>query len=381
MNMKQKRTLKNRIVEYADGNDLTSAIPTADSFRSRVLPEETDEHVQQASVIIINYNGGADLIACLAALSVQNLLREVVIVDNASVDGSLETAMESFPEHTFIRSVVNLGFGGGANLGAQSASGQVLVFLNPDTIVAAGCIDELVVRLTEKAGVAGPLIITEGTTEPDYGATIDLMGLPRGITDDRIPLFIQGCCLAASRECFDSVGGFDEDYFLFVEDTEFAWQALRRGFEVQVVKTATAHHRGGASAIGGYLRQGVIETTSMRILLRERNTTAMLLACAPAQWFPMLLVTTFVRAFAFATLLVVNRRLKDVGRLIDGYFWNMKRLPVTMHRRFRPGTDSESSKRAWRRVIHGFFIWSVIRNRSAIRLVNVSGRPSKSSFN
>lgn len=321
-------------------------------------------------MIIVNFNGGHDLLLCLGALDTQFPIHEVLVVDNASVDGSIEVAAERFPHATILRSEENLGFAGGANLGARHAVGDVLIFLNPDTIVGPGCIDRLAAELMFHPGVAGPLIITDGLEQCERGATIDLMGLPRGLTEDRPPLYVHGCCLATSRECFDSVGGFDERYFLFAEDVEYSWQALRHGYEVRVVEEAAARHRGGAVAIGGYLRDGHIETTSMRILLRERNTAAMLLACAPVLWLPVLLLTSLARTAAFAALLVVNGRSRDAGRLLTGLSWNVRQIRATMRRRWRQGTTAEGVQRAWRRVAFRLFLWDLARSGLEVRFVD-----------
>src|ERR1035438_3282147 len=123
------------------------------------------------SVIIVNYNAGAELLNCVEALGDDVPIAEILVVDNASVDGSALTCTQRYPHVRVVRSEENLGFAGGANLGAAHATAEILIFLNPDTIPGPGCIDELYQELSARDGVAGPLV-SVGTNLAEYGLTI-----------------------------------------------------------------------------------------------------------------------------------------------------------------------------------------------------------------
>src|SRR5436190_10168824 len=111
----------------------------------------------RASIIIVAYNAHAYLEKCLSSvLETSGARCEVILVDNASSDGSAEVAAQKFPHVRVIRNADNPGFGQGNNLGAQWATGNYLVFLNPDTIVEAGWLEALITALEEnpRAGLA-----------------------------------------------------------------------------------------------------------------------------------------------------------------------------------------------------------------------------------
>lgn len=320
--------------------------------------------------IVVNFNGGTDLLTSLGAACSQLPADRIIVVDNASTDGSVELAASQYPDVRVLGSATNLGFAGGANLGATVASGDALLFLNPDTFLLPGCVDLLCRAIAAGAGVVGPMLRVGAEETPEHGATIDVMGMPRGLTNARPPLYVSGCCLATSRRCFDAVGGFDDRYFLFVEDVEYCWQALRRGFEVRVVPGAAAYHRGGASMPGGYVRSGTVQVSAARIVLRERNTTAMFLACAPPEWLPLVGVGSLLRAMAFAGLLASNKRWLAVLQLVFGLGQNLLWIPGTLRRRRRPGVSAHAARAAWRRVELRVFLWDFVRARRPIAFVD-----------
>ena len=102
----------------------------------------------RCSVVIVNYNGRPYLKNCLNAL-LNNFdpNDEIILVDNASTDGSADDVAQQFPTVRLIRSETNLGFSRGCNLGAQAATGKYLAFLNPDTVVVPGWLDALIESL------------------------------------------------------------------------------------------------------------------------------------------------------------------------------------------------------------------------------------------
>lgn len=343
---------------------------------SRAIEGVNSRGACQVSAIVVNFNGGSDLRTCLAALCSQLSPTNIVVVDNASTDGSVGLASAQYPEVRVVASTVNLGFGGGANLGAAEARGETLLFLNPDTFVMPGCVDLLHKGLVPGVGVVGPMLRVGDEEVREYGATIDVMGMPRGLVGPSAPLYVSGCCLATSRRCFDTVGGFDERYFLFVEDVEYCWQALRRGYDVRVVSGAEAHHRGGGAIPGGYVRRGTVEVSAARIVLRERNTTTMFLACAPAGWLPIVAGASVLRTGAFAGLLASRGRWWPVLQLVVGLGQNLLWVSDTIRRRRRPGVTPLSARGAWRRVERRVYLWGFLCARQPVSFVDVADPPT-----
>ena len=322
------------------------------------------------SVIIVNYNAGDELLDCVEALGPHSPRTEVIIVDNASVEGSLGACAQRFPHVKVIYSNENLGFAGGANLGAAYATAGIFVFLNPDTVPAPNCINQLCEELISRDGVAGP-IISEGEILKGYGFTLDRMAMPRGMNKLSPALYVSGCCLGTTRGCFEAVGGFDNRYFLFYEEAEYCWQALRRGYAVRVVPTAALMHIGGTAASGGYLRNNRIETTSARILLGCRNSLTMLFACAPLTKVPLLVCASLLRNGLFAVFLLINWRPRDAMRLIGGIWWCIVQLPATRQRRNRPRVARASEHDAWTRISRRFFLWDLWRAGERALLVDM----------
>ncbi|HVD04250.1 MAG TPA: glycosyltransferase family 2 protein [Candidatus Dormibacteraeota bacterium] len=335
----------------------------------------TSHTTRRLSAVVVNFNGGPDLLTCVASLCIQLPRSDIIVVDNASTDGSVGIVAAHFPDVRILASPTNLGFAGGANLGAAEGPGDFLLFLNPDTFVMPGCVDQLRHALTTGAGVVGPLLRVGEKKEAGYGLTIDVTGMPRALVDLGPPLYVSGCCLATTRGCFDTVGGFDERYFLFVEDVEYCWQSLRRGYDVRVVPEAEAHHLGGRSIPGGYVRGGAVEVSTTRVVLRERNTTAMFLACAPAAWLPMVVAASLFRTAAFAGLLASRGRWHSCGQVLGGLAQNLAWLPETIRRRRRLGVTPSAARAAWRRVSRRVFLWEFLRARQPISFVDTVGPP------
>jgi hypothetical protein len=225
------------------------------------------------SVIIVSY-GTRDL--TLAALrSVEERKAEVplaaVVVDNASPDDSADAIAREHPEITLIRSPVNRGFAAGANLGARAARGEWLLFLNSDARLTEGALARLLseARARTRPGALGPRIEGPSGVERSigryYGPWRDFVRafhlyrlFPRQPLFDELHIrrlpsetapvdWVTGACLFVSREAFEEVGGFDEDYFMYVEDMDLCWRLARRGRVNLYVPGATVHHERGKS--------------------------------------------------------------------------------------------------------------------------------------
>jgi N-acetylglucosaminyl-diphospho-decaprenol L-rhamnosyltransferase len=289
------------------------------------------------SAVIVNYNGGADLIACVASLTVQAGVAdlEIVVVDNASTDGSLEEASRQFPDLVVVASETNEGFPAGANRGAEKASGDVIVFLNPDVVMDPGCLAAMTAALRSGLAITGPALWVEAAGRLEYGLVTDWVGFPLELTEPQEPLFVPGCALATHRETFDHLGGFDARYFAFGEDLDFCWRALVAGGEVGIAPGARAIHRGGASTPGGYLRGGRREVTNFRIAMRERNVLATRIKCLPARWLVPGIAAEVAWILGVAAGSSAMGRFGLAADLIGGLAWNVRNLPETARYRQR----------------------------------------------
>jgi GT2 family glycosyltransferase len=181
---------------------------------------------------------------------------ELILVDNASTDGTDEWVKAHFPDIQWLRNEQNVGFAAGVNQGFAAARGEVLVELNPDTTVEADWLFPLVEAVQQpNVGLATPRIML--MSEPDRinacGNEMSLTGLTFCIgVGERGERFMQhpiqpvpavsGAAFAMSRKCYETIGGFDPDYFTYFEDTDLSWRARLAGFEVVLAAKSVVYH-------------------------------------------------------------------------------------------------------------------------------------------
>ncbi len=207
------------------------------------------------SIIIVSYNSRGDLEACLESLTRRppRVDHEIVIVDNASTDGTPAYIRTRWPGVRLLEAGENAGFARANNLGIRQSSGDLLLLLNPDTIVAAGAIDALIHLLDENHDIAvvGPRIVDgSGRAELSFGRMISPLaelrqkvlvqgqerGMPvvSGIVErmtrrSRRVDWVSGACLLISRVDLEAAGLLDERFFLYTEDVDLCASVRRRG--------------------------------------------------------------------------------------------------------------------------------------------------------
>ena len=230
----------------------------------------------RASILVVTYNNLALTRLCLASLqrAASTVPFELVVVDNASTDGTQawldETAARGLLPLTVVKNARNAGFAAGNNQAAARARGDVLVFLNNDTVVVDGWLERLVAHLDgdRSIGIIGPVTNSGGNAEAQLGTRYgDLDGMRAFAAEYTrahagqvvdVPMLALFCA-AMSKERFEAVGGLDERYGrgLF-EDDDLALALQRRGWRVALARDVFVHHYGGASfsrlAAGEYLR-------------------------------------------------------------------------------------------------------------------------------
>ncbi|MBU1098488.1 MAG: glycosyltransferase family 2 protein [Bacteroidetes bacterium] len=219
---------------------------------------------QSVYIVILNYNGYEDTKNCI--YSIQNCKYEnfqIVIVDNASSDNSIELLQNNFSNHHIIKSEKNGGYSYGMNLGIRYAldqNAEFILILNNDTIVDTNCLDALVqcANSDKNIGVVSPKVGYIGQEDKLYCGGGDFSVLKGGgvalyqgksfekyATNNREINFAEGCCLLVSRKVFEKVGLLEEKFFMYFEDLEFAFR-VNKLFKIVFCSNAIIYHRSGA---------------------------------------------------------------------------------------------------------------------------------------
>lgn len=247
------------------------------------------------SIIIVNWNSASFLHKCLDLLysDEESVSFEIIVVDNASYDGSAELIYQEFKKVRFFQLDKNLGFAGANNFGSKQALGEVLLFLNPDTEpspCSVRILSEMVIE-NPNAGAAGCLLLnTDGTVQ--ISSLMPFPTLLTEILDNEFlmtklswipiwgvkPLFskkridstsvsvISGACLAVRKEVFDAVGGFSEEYFMYSEDVDLCYKIKKSGKTNIFTNRCTVVHHGGGSS-----RQHPISAFSAKMMLESKK--------------------------------------------------------------------------------------------------------------
>jgi GT2 family glycosyltransferase len=278
------------------------------------------------SIIILNYNGGFLLRNCLlSVLETDYPLFEVIVVDNASTDGSLELALgptESRKMLKIVRNHRNMGFGPANNIGYEHSNGDYIVFLNNDTIVDPSWLTAMVdaMERDQTIGLAQSLILdysshevqTAGWLMSDYFVALFPIRIKSRRDLNRLPdvfeiSYAQGASMMVRREVVNEVGLFDPKYFWFYDDTYLSFKAWLAGKRVVTVAKSKVYHLGGGTA--GY----------DSFLIRWRNTVHFTSLIFDTYWD---LLDLFSALFIFS----LNLEITTVKEILEHHkttrFWS-----------------------------------------------------------
>lgn len=285
------------------------------------------------TVLLVNYNRADDTIACVESLRQSTFHDfEIIIVDNASHDGSADILAARCPDVTLLRNGVNVGFAEGNNTGIRLAlerERKYILLLNNDTVVDPRALEMLIGTMESHPypGVAGGKIyyynrnnvlwFAGGYFNPDsalgghYGiAEVDAGQFNAATTSD----FITGCCLLFRREVCDAIGLLDGSYFAYLEDADFCVRARRAGFPVMYQPAAVIYHKVSTTSSWDSPLYLYFNLRNKILFLRKNSS--------PRRWIPHLpeLLYFYVRQF-MRLLLKRHDRLKRRAAwwgLVDG---------------------------------------------------------------
>jgi GT2 family glycosyltransferase len=224
----------------------------------------------EVSVIIVSWNTKDILLDCLRSLYEQTKsAMQVIVVDNASSDGSADAVASEFPQVELIRSQDNLGFAKGNNRGLEAAEGRYILYLNPDTVILDGAVDKMIRYLEAHPGIGvlGPHTFNaDGRTTQD---TVIFKPTLRRMFHTHVPLWrlipgwrpelagqaswhrtgpvevVKGCCMLMPAALVRDLGGMSEKHFMYSEEEDLCSRAAQRGFATWYYQEASIIHLGG----------------------------------------------------------------------------------------------------------------------------------------
>lgn len=241
------------------------------------------------SIVIVNTNEGPLLEPCLRDVIAAGGYQEIIVVDNASTDGSPEMVEREFPAVRLIRSPGNVGYSGANNLGVRASGGDACVLLNPDAYVTPGWLEGLAGAFADpQVAIASPKIYRgrPGTTRLFDSAGLDIeyplgegpargyLALDAGQFDRPAEVaYASGAAFAVRRDVFLELEGLDEDFFCYCEESDLCWRARMRGYRCVYVPSGLVYHIGSAT-FGPKSPRKIYFQTRNRIMMCAQNLSA-----------------------------------------------------------------------------------------------------------
>ncbi len=237
---------------------------------------EKESGMTDLSIVIVNWNTRQLVLDCIRSIyeTAKECRMQVIVVDNASEDGSVQAVRQQFPQVEVIENRENLGFARGNNQGMAVAEGRYLCLINSDVVVLEGCLNHLMNYLDAhpQVGMVGPKLLWKDRTLqwscrkfPSLWNTFcPAVGLPRLFP--RVPFFsgehmgyfphdrvcqvdvLVGAFLMVRREAYEQVGGMDENYFMYCEEVDWCRRFHDAGWKIVFLPEAQAVHYGGGSS-------------------------------------------------------------------------------------------------------------------------------------
>lgn len=259
----------------------------ADPSRAHLIDREHEVRQGVVSVILVNYKGAEDTIACLRyfdEIDWPTERLELIVVENDSQDGSAELIAKACPTVRVLPSGANLGFSGGCNFGVEAATGEYVAFINNDARPGKGWVRAAVEEMENDpsvGAVASKVLDWDGKLVDfvDGSLTWYGMGYKREAEwiDDgsyetpKDVLFGTGAAMFMPAEYFREIGGFDERFFMFYEDVDLGWRVNLLGRKVRYVPGSVAYHKHHVTMkkFGNYRESYLLERNALLSMFKN----------------------------------------------------------------------------------------------------------------
>lgn len=330
-------------------------------------PDLPAPDLPRLDAVVLAWGEEPYLVECVqAVLDSDGVAVQVVLVDN----GADAAAVAAAADLDGVRLLVpgsNTGFAGGCNLGVAASSAPFLALVNSDCLVAPDALAALVAE-AQRPGTGPVMASVRMAQEPavinSAGNPVHVLGVSwagrLGETEERSEAYdvtaASGACLVLARELWDSLGGFDAEYFAYVEDTELSLRALRTGRQPRCVPSAVARHHYEFSR------------NSMKMYLLERNRLMMIATL----WSPRALVL-LAPLLAVLELGILAQALAQgwAGGKVRGWWWLLRHTAHVRARRTQLRAEAVVPDAEWMRALTATLDPQVIGSVRATRAVNV----------
>ncbi|MCK4886675.1 MAG: glycosyltransferase family 2 protein [Planctomycetes bacterium] len=294
------------------------------------------------SIIIVSWNVKKDLANCLRSIEENPASKpfEVIVVDNASSDGTVESVRNKFPEVVVIANSQNLGFAAANNQGIEKSQGEYILLLNPDTIVYSGSLEVLIEFMDENedVGICGPrLLNNDGSIQrsarryPSFRGALHrhtafkFLGVFKGEykkwlmkdfgqDEQKDVEQLMGAALIIRKSVLDKVGGMDERFFMYYEEVDLCYRIKQAGWRVVFLPGASITHLGGRSSEQVPVEKQLMAMTSLLKFFRKHRgkfITVIFCFIFKAAMAIGNIITIVVNAIIYLfALLTVNRNRK-----------------------------------------------------------------------
>lgn len=293
------------------------------------------------SIIIPNYNGAEFLKVCLDSLQKQTYKDiEIIIVDNGSSDESIEIIKTDYPQVKIIQNQKNLGFVTANNQGFEASKGDYVLFLNNDTRVDYLFLEKLLAEFSNAPGSLGAvfsklLLLNEphrldaiGSFFTGYGFLyhVGFREVDHGQYDQLKEIFNpKGVCFLMPREVFEEIGGFDEDFFSYFEESDLFWRVWLSGRHIRFVPESIVYHKVGGTCTR--LSSAFIDFHSFK-----NRICALIKNLGRFSLVKILPVHIFL-CLGISFLYLCTFRLQNSLAVLKALGWNLASLRATLRKR------------------------------------------------
>lgn len=293
------------------------------------------------SIILVNWNGTACLESCLESLRAARYgPKEVILVDNASTDGSVALVKAKYKHVLVVENKENKGFAGGHDAGLAVARGKYVLLLNVDTVVESSFLAPLVDRLERDTSIG--IVQPKGVLGSDR-RLIDSIGsffLPNGLLyhygrekDESLPQYnvpldifsAKGACMLVRRDVIDRVGLFDPDFFAYFEETDFCMRVWMAGWRVVYEPSARIVHAGGAAS-SQRPSSFIMYHSSKNVIMTYLKNFSFAYALRAISGILILYVT-------WCAISIMTGKISSVYAVLRALWWNVVHLRETLDKR------------------------------------------------